>query len=270
MSKILFADLDGTLLSDDKTITEENKKAIVETVKKGNYFVLATGRTLYAVSDIIKQLNFTHPGCFVMSYNGGLITDMNSGRNIYERFLDFGIVEELFYAAEESGVYIQTYQGKKLFCNRDGEEARHYIEISKHEIHETGTDVLKYLSKEPYKCLAIDLHNKSNLDTFIYKNKERFNGLVDFYYSGPDYLELMPARANKGDGIVRLANYLNVFGQDTIAVGDQENDIAMLKVAAVGCAMKNALDCVKEAADYVTENDNNHSGIAEIIHKFMM
>lgn len=52
--------------------------------------------------------------------------------------------------------------------------------------------------------------------------------------------------------------------------GDAENDISMIRAAHIGCAMRNAEEEVKQAADYITENDNNHDGVAEIIHKFVL
>ena len=57
---------------------------------------------------------------------------------------------------------------------------------------------------------------------------------------------------------------------NTVAAGDQENDISMIEAAAVGAAMKNATDAVKASADYITENDCNHSGVAEILRKFIL
>ena len=55
-----------------------------------------------------------------------------------------------------------------------------------------------------------------------------------------------------------------------VACGDEENDISMVQIAGVGVAMANARKELKDAADYVTVNDNNHSGIAEVINKFIL
>ena len=269
MSKILFSDLDGTLLNDDKTISEENKNAIAETIKKGNYFVIATGRPFYAVTNIVKELGLNRPGGYVLSFNGGLITDMHTGRDIYEKYLDFGIVEEIFRVAKDEGIYVQTYHSNKIYCMNDGEEARHYAAVEHPVIVPTGMNVLSYLPSEPCKCLAINLHDRQRLEDFAEKYGRIYKGILDFFFSGPDYLEIMPHGENKGAALKRLAGYLNVFDEDTIAVGDEENDITMIKEAALGCAMVNAKDAVKADADYITVNDNNHSAIAEIIQKFM-
>ena len=79
----------------------------------------------------------------------------------------------------------------------------------------------------------------------------------------------MRAGVSKGDAVRRLAALLGVPIERTIAVGDQENDLPMIRAAGIGCAMANATDALKAEADYVTERDADHSGVAEIIKKFL-
>ena len=74
---------------------------------------------------------------------------------------------------------------------------------------------------------------------------------------------------NKGSAILRLCSLLDIPIEHTIAVGDEWNDISMIQAAHIGVAVKNAVEAVKEAADYVTERDNNHDAVAEVIEKFM-
>lgn len=74
----------------------------------------------------------------------------------------------------------------------------------------------------------------------------------------------------KGSAVRFLCEYTGIPLCNTIAAGDAENDISMIRAAHIGCAMKNAEEEVKQAADYITENDNNHDGVAEIIHKFVL
>ena len=74
--------------------------------------------------------------------------------------------------------------------------------------------------------------------------------------------------ANKGYGVEFLCDFLGVPIENAVAIGDEENDISMIRNAGVGVAMKNAVQSVKDAADYVTEHDNNEDGVAEVIEKF--
>ena len=88
--------------------------------------------------------------------------------------------------------------------------------------------------------------------------------------SKPEMLEFSHLQSNKGDAVRFMADFYGVPMGDTIAVGDEENDCPMIEAAGVGVAMANASQVVKDVADYVTERDNNHSGIAEVIEKFVL
>ena len=93
---------------------------------------------------------------------------------------------------------------------------------------------------------------------------------MDVCFSNYEYLEFMPAGINKGNSIKWMCEYLNIPLENTIAVGDAENDITMIKAAAIGAVMKNASDDIKQYGNYITEKDNNEGGVAEVIKKFML
>ena len=102
------------------------------------------------------------------------------------------------------------------------------------------------------------------------KTNEWADGKVDRFFSSNEYLEHVAPGINKGAAVAFLCEYTGIPLCNTVAAGDAENDISMIKAAHVGCAMKNAEENVKKAADYITENDNNHDGVAEIICKFIL
>jgi hydroxymethylpyrimidine pyrophosphatase-like HAD family hydrolase len=80
----------------------------------------------------------------------------------------------------------------------------------------------------------------------------------------------MPAGINKGNSIRWMCDYLNIPLENTIAVGDAENDITMIQTAGIGAVMKNASDDMKQYGNYITKKDNNEGGVAEVIKKFML
>jgi hydroxymethylpyrimidine pyrophosphatase-like HAD family hydrolase len=84
-------------------------------------------------------------------------------------------------------------------------------------------------------------------------------------YSNPYYLEIFPSEAGKGSAVKRLADILGVDIKDTLAAGDEQNDISMIQAAGCGIAMVNGTDLVKESADVITTYDNDHDGLAEFI-----
>ena len=97
---------------------------------------------------------------------------------------------------------------------------------------------------------------------------ERYH--LDMFFSCDQYLEFLPAGINKGSGIRFLCDYLQIPLDNTLAAGDAENDITMLEAVKLPCVMKNARPEMYAYGKYITEHDNNHSGIAEIIEKFML
>ena len=87
----------------------------------------------------------------------------------------------------------------------------------------------------------------------------------EFVQSSPWYYELLPKNASKGEGLMHLADLMNVDRSNTIGIGDNENDLALVKMANVGVAVSNAVDEVKEVADFITV-DNNSSAVAAVIY----
>lgn len=90
------------------------------------------------------------------------------------------------------------------------------------------------------------------------------------YFSSRDYLEMVSEGVSKGAALRMFCEWMGIPLENSVAAGDESNDLSMLKAAGVGCAVANAQAEVKQAADYVTEQDNNHSAIAEIVEKFVL
>ena len=106
--KILFADLDATLLCDDKTISEKNRQMIREMLKRGNYFVIATGRPVESGRSVVKELGLTRPGCYMIAFNGAVVYDCAADHILLKRSVPVEVVYELFERAKEEGIYAQT------------------------------------------------------------------------------------------------------------------------------------------------------------------
>ena len=100
--------------------------------------------------------------------------------------------------------------------------------------------------------------------------EEWSKGRISIFFSNQLYLEHVATGVSKGAAIQWLCSHLNIPMEYTIAAGDAENDIPMLKTAQVGAAVANAAESVKAVADYITECDCNHDAVAEIIKKFIL
>ena len=88
-------------------------------------------------------------------------------------------------------------------------------------------------------------------------------------YSNRFYLEIFPAVSGKGAAVKTLCELLNINPALSVAAGDAENDISMIEAAGTGIAMKNATPLLKEMADIVTDEDNEHDGLVSVLERFM-
>ncbi|MBO5302659.1 MAG: HAD family phosphatase [Lachnospiraceae bacterium] len=268
-SKILFVDLDATLLSDDKTISAGNRQAIQRALDAGNYVVAATGRPVESGRIVIKELGLTMPGCYMIAFNGSVLYDCSADRVLCQKTIPVQYVYQLFDKAHRAGIYIQTYNQTEILTEKHSQELDFYITRTKMK-YKLQQDVTMSLNEEPYKVLLINLEDRKVLEEFQQANAAWAEGKLTSFFSCDQYLEYCPLGVSKGAAIEYLSRFLNIPIEHTIAVGDEKNDISMIRAAHIGVAVKNAVDEAKAAADYVTENDNNHDAIAEVIEKFIL
>lgn len=265
--KIFFIDLDGTLMTDDKKISRKNREALRRAVDEGNYIALATGRAIASARNIARDLGLTRPGCYLVAYNGATIYDFSADCVLSSKKLPIEYAEYLYNEAHAAGIYIQTYSDTQVLAQARTKELLYYIERTKMP-YRIEKDMWSMLNEEPPKMLLLDLNGKDRLEQFRNAHLDWEKGKCISFFSCPQYLEYCPEGATKGFGVQFLRKFLNIPHENTVAIGDQENDIAMIQAAYTGVAMQNAEQRVKDCADYVSVNDNNHDGVAEIIERF--
>lgn len=268
--KILFLDLDGTLLNDAKEITDENQVAIQKAIHAGHAVVVTTGRPRGGISAQINALELNRPGCYAIAANGATIYDTYTGEMIYENSVPREHLRYAFDVAYQYGVHPQTYSHDAVLTEHDNAEVRYYCNMLKMP-YEVVEDVSKAIDYDPIKMLFIHLDDHSKLEAFRahvepwYQERQ-----LEVFFSCDRHLEFLPQGVNKGSGVRFLSEYLGVPHENTLAAGDAENDISMLQAVGIPCVMKNARPEMYQYGKYITERDNNHSGVAEIIEKFML
>ena len=268
--KALYLDLDGTLLTDDKQIPEQNREAIDKMLAEGHSVIITTGRPLVSAVLQAEMLGLTSEGCYLIAFNGGILYDTAKRKVIYRSTLPLDTVVKCFREAARRGIHIQTYSEDRVLVEPrcDNDIVRLYCSKILMQ-HEVLSDITA-LREEPVKMLIIDLNDPAPLEDFRTWIASWAEGKIDTFFSSNEYCEIVNKGLNKGNALRQLAELIGVDIEDTIAAGDAANDIPMIEAAGIGCAMSNATDDVKKVADYVTENDNNNSGVAEIIRKFIL
>lgn len=266
--RLLFLDLDGTLLNDAKEITEGNRQALERTLQQGHGVIITTGRPLKSALAQAVRLGLDKPGCYVIAYNGAMIYDWGKQDKVFSRALAQESVIRVFAQANKLGEHVQTYDSFDVLVEKRGDDdtVRRYCNAVGMTYRVIG-DVRTDLREDPVKCLVINYEKKDGLlqmQSWIRENVPQ----MDCFFSSDYLLEVVPKGMNKGEAVKMLCSMLDVEIENAVACGDAANDLAMLKAAGIGVAMQNAAEEVKAAADYITTRDNNHDGVAEAADKF--
>jgi len=266
--KLIAIDMDGTLLNPQHEVTPGVKRAIQAARDKGVAIVLATGRPFIGIQRYLEELDLQQEGQYCITNNGALVQQAATGDCVAESTLnydDYLYVEKL---ARELGVHFQALTKSLLFTpNKD---------ISEYTVHEaslTGMP-LRYRAVEEMdksaifpKVMMIDPPEK--LDEAITRIPQEAHDRYTIMKSSPYFLEILSKDVNKGAGVKALAERLGLSRDEVMAIGDQENDLAMLEFAGTGVAMGNGIDAVKAAAQFVTKT-NTEDGVAHAIEKFAL
>ncbi|MGI6095566.1 MAG: Cof-type HAD-IIB family hydrolase [Lachnospiraceae bacterium] len=268
-TKILFTDLDDTLLNRKKQITPQNADAIEEALEKGHRIVINTGRPLIGALEQIQALHLERKGCYAITYNGGLIYDCYTHKTIYKKAIPLPYVHHIFQQTAKAGIHCQTYDAKGILSAKETSCLQRYS--SKTGVPYRIIPDLPYsMTEEPVKILAIDDEHPQKLHAYRESLTEWAENKISVFFSSTSYLEHVANGVSKGAAMKILCEILDIPLINTISVGDAENDIPMIQTAHIGAAMKNATPQVKAVADYITENDCENSGFAEVIRKFLL
>ena len=267
--KILFTDLDGTLLDSQKNISAKNQKAVQAALDAGHKIVVATGRPLVSAIAQSKALGLTYDGCYAIAYNGACIYDFQEQKIIYSKSFPRKFLRTVFDQAYKAHLHVQTYSDESILSEYETESLKRYASITKVP-YQIVKDVTQALDSDPHKIIVIDYENHQTLEEFQVQIAPYIEGKLQSFFSDDCYLEFTALNLSKGIAIRHLCDYLQIPIENTVAVGDAQNDIPMLEAAAVGAVMANAGDDIKKHGNYITKADNDHSGVAEVIEKFIL
>lgn len=258
--KLLVLDIDGTLLNDDKAISSRTLATLLKVQQMGVQLVLASGRPTYGVLPIAHTLEMNRYGGYIMSYNGGQITNAQTGELIYEKRVNPELLPYLTKKAKKNNFPIFTYREDMIIANQAGNAHIEQEALLNNMQVVVSEDFPESIDFWPYKCVLVsdDAEALSGLERHW---KRRLNGSLDVFPSEPYFLEVVPPSINKGDTLAVLFDRLKITREEVVAIGDGLADIPMLQLAGLGIAMGNASEPVKRCTDHVTLS-NNDDGVA--------
>ena len=271
--KLVFSDLDDTLIVNNK-IPEFNREAILKLKEKGVKFILTTGRSYEMIQEILSQINLKDKANeYSICFNGGLICENENEKVLYFKELPFEKVEKIFKIGEKYDICIVVFTINKIYIYKPDP-----IEIErKVKLQKTNPIIMEQLDLTPLKSekIAKILFAKYNEMEYLKKIKEEIEesfkeGELSLSFSSNRYIEINGSGINKGFAVKWLCNYLNIDIKDTMAIGDNYNDYTMIKEAGLGLVVNNAMDDVKQIANYICNKKFDEGGVKEALEKFIL
>jgi len=256
---LICTDLDGTLLRNDKTISEENKRAIEYFKSEGGKFTFITGRMHYFAT---KMYDAIKPNAPIGCANGGAVYDFDTGRYVWALTVGYDVLELADYVCENiKDMAYQITMLDKIYFHGTNDEMDSFVERTGVERF-THTD--EYIEEPIAKIVFCHPDPEMVIKALkVLKDHPRY-AEFDYILSEKTISEILPKGACKGAALPRIAETVGVDMSRVIAIGDYYNDVTMLKTAALGIAVGNAVDDVKAVADRVTVTNEEHA-IARVI-----
>lgn len=266
--QLLALDLDGTLTNSRKEITPPTREALIDIQKNGKKVVLASGRPSQGVLPLAKELHLGDYGSYILSFNGGRITDCRSGEIIYSKYLPDDVAAPLLEIVKRyPGVDILAYTDTELISGADTNEYSEKESFINHMPIVKADDFVTRVSMQKNNKFLItgdpELIQKVKADT-----EEHFHSYLSIYCSDVFFLEIMPQGIDKAHSLTKLLTSIGLSTDAMICCGDGYNDLTMIETAGLGVAMANAQPLVKESADYITKS-NDEDGVLHVINEFM-
>ena len=272
MYKLIACDVDGTLLNRDFAATKADKDAILKAQEKGTIFSLCSGRSYKSLKTIAKDLGIREKDNYIIGFNGGVVYDFHNACVVRQDNLDkdAGVKAVEIFKKVTRDIEIVIYtDGEHVLYEKDAEYAPTYQQTSQCAAERTDK-IVSAVKNLDIIVKIIFLGENSDLIQFDKELAGKLGEEVYTIFTADYMLEVTPVTSNKANGVKWLCQRYGIDISEVICIGDNYNDISMIKQAGLGVAVANAVCAAKEAADYVTENDCTKGAVAEVINKFVL
>lgn len=270
MIKLIASDLDGTLLTNKKELSQETRRALDFAIARGIEVIPATGRSYASVPAMLREYPGIH---YILASNGGAVYSTKDEKRIYQCLMSVESVEAVLALPRPEHVIVEAFVDGIPYC-----EPRYLENPWAYGATDIGADYVRRTRRTVEDIDTFVVEHKHEMDEMSFvcaesEEREIFRaGLLTipdiFLTSSMDHLlEIGHVDAGKGKTLARLLDLLNVLPEEAMAFGDADNDCDMLTAVKYGIAMGNASEQCKRMAYAVTDT-NEMDGVAKAIWKF--
>ena len=261
--KLIALDLDGTLLTSDKTITVRTKDILARAMARGVTVIIATGRMLCSALHFARLLGARAP---VICCNGAYV-GTGTDAPLFARYFDPAFVGEFLTFCYARDWYVNWYSGADIYAPTYREDYfTAYRTTANFRVHAVGEDYLSYVDEVPQFVLR-DL--EGDLAHQVRAIKAAFGDALCTQQNTGTSVDITPPGINKAVGVRALADALGLTMDEVMVAGDADNDMEMLAMGALAVVPENGLPAAKALASYVTAS-NDDNGIAAAVEKFVL
>lgn len=266
--KLVAIDLDGTLLNSQREVSAQNKAAILKAKEQGVKVVLVTGRPLKGMLHILEECQLTEEGDIGLTYNGGLVQWTQTGETLSQITHDREDAIDVFKLSQDldlpvNFIDLDTVYEPPYPKGKPSQYSKHMKALPYKPV-----DMVDLPDPFPINKIVMCWH-EDELDEKIKDIPSIYHERYTIMKSRDNLLEILPKSVDKGKGLIQLGELLDIGLDEMMAIGDQENDLAMVQTAGTGVAMANATDRVKEAAQVITKSNDEH-GVAYAIEQYVL
>lgn len=276
MTKIIFTDVDGTLINRDKIITPKTKEALIKAQELGHRLVIASGRPTSGLYDLAKELEMDKYNGLLISFNGAKVTEYKTNNVLYDKTLSIQDSKNVLNHLKQFDVKPMIAKDNYMYVN-DVFDNIITVGGNPFNIIEFEARACKFLvcEKEDLADFVDFPLNKILLagePEYLQANYKEimkpFKDDLSCMFTTSFYFEFTAKNIDKGNAIREVILPLGYSKEDIISFGDGENDISMIEESGIGIAMGNAVDKLKAKATYTTAS-NNEDGIALALEKYL-
>jgi Cof subfamily protein (haloacid dehalogenase superfamily) len=260
MYKLVAFDIDGTLVNSKKEVTPATREALYKLHDAGIHVVISSGRPYKGVllnADLIGREIVPYVSCF----NGGLVKEVATDRTIYSHTLTNEDIQYWAKLAIDNDLDVHAHSDENVLIYDEPRDQ--YVDVEA-RLNEMPTEYADFFDGALIAPKIMITAEPTKLDAFIETLDPAVYDKYSIVKSEPFFLEIMPQGVSKGEALAHLAESLGIEQSETMSFGDQANDLTMIEWAGCGVAMGNAIDDLKNVAQYVTAS-NDDEGIAKAL-----